>query len=162
VRIIKEHPSILDQPISLPYMRFEDLYTQLIMTAIALVAQSQKELKLDHFKRVSTCRVNMPVSVTRNILQYISQKKGVVKISNTDNNCLFRAVIVAVSYLKFKTEQDATKKQELIAKYQSVRRYTGVQNPKEIRLKQAINIDIDGPYGLDVAKKIEKISENWD
>ena len=82
-------------------MRFEYLNTQLTMTAIALVAQSQKELKLDHFMRVSTCRVNMPVGGTRNILQYISQKKGVVKISNTDNNCLFRAVIVAVSYLKF-------------------------------------------------------------
>jgi hypothetical protein len=156
VRIIIEHPSIPDQPISLPYMRFEDLNTQLIMTAIALVAQSQKELKLDHFMRVSTCRVNMPVGGTRNILQYISQKKGVVKISNTDNNCLFRAVIVAVSYLKFKTEQDVTKKQELMVKYKSVRRYTGVQNPKVNRLKQAINIDFDGPYGLDVAKKIEK------
>ncbi len=72
MRIIIEHPSIPDQPISLPYMRFEDLNTQLIMTAIALVAQSQKELKLDHFMRVSTCRVYMPV----NILKYLAVHKS--------------------------------------------------------------------------------------
>jgi hypothetical protein len=79
-----------------------------------------------------------------------------VKITNTDNNCLFRAVIVAVSYLKFKMEEDASKKHDLMAKYKSVKRYTGIQNPKVNRLKQAINIDYDGPYGLDVVKKIEK------
>ena len=146
VRIIIEHPSIPDQPISLPYMRFEDLNTQLIMTAIALVAQSHKELKLDHFMRVSTCRVNMPVGGTRNIMQYIGQKRGIVKITNTDNNCLFRAVIVAVSYLKFKMEQDTSKKHDLMAKYKSVKRYTGIQNPKVNRLKQPINIDYDCPW----------------
>jgi hypothetical protein len=38
----------------------------------------------------------------------------------------------------------------------SVRRYSGVQNPKVDCLKQAINIDFDGLFSLDVAKKIEK------
>ena len=44
MRIVIEHPSIPDQPISLPYMRRDELNAQLILTAIALVAQSNKEL----------------------------------------------------------------------------------------------------------------------
>ena len=155
VRIVIEHPTIPDQPISLPYMRFEDLNTQLIMTAIALVAQSHKELKLDHFMKVSTCRVNMPVGGTRSIDQYIAQKKGVLKINNTDNNCLLRAVIIAISYMKYSNEKDKDRKTELHNNYNSVRRYAGIQNPKIDRLKRAIKLNYDGPYGLDVAKQIE-------
>ena len=155
VRVIIEHPSIPDQPISLPYMPLEDLNTELIMTAIALVAQSHKELKLDHFMKISTCRVKMPVGGSKTIQQYIAPMKGVVKINNTDNNCLFRAVIVGVSYLKYDNEQDKVIKKNLKDKYDSVRRYSGIQRPKIIRLKNEINIDFDGPYGLDVAKQIE-------
>ena len=76
------------------------------MTAIALVAQSHKELKLDHFMKISTCRVKMPVGGSKTIQQYIALMKGVIKINNTDNNCLFRAVIVGVSYLKYDNVQD--------------------------------------------------------
>ena len=36
VRIVIEHPSIAEQPISLPYMRRDELNAQLILTAISL------------------------------------------------------------------------------------------------------------------------------
>ena len=38
-------------------MRRDELKAQLILTAIALVAQSNKELKLDEFMRVTTYEV---------------------------------------------------------------------------------------------------------
>ena len=156
VRIVIEHPSIPDQPISLPYMRRDELNAQLILTAIALVAQSNKELKLDEFMRITTSRVEMPVG-GKNISDYIADLRSVIQISNHDNQCLLRAVVVAIAYVNYKSASNPEKSKELNFKYKQLRRLGNnhIQTNEANKLRDQLGIS-NGPYGFETVKLVEQ------
>ena len=155
VRIVIEHPGIPNQPISMPYMRHDEMNVQLILTAIALVAQSHKDLKLDEFMRITTSRIEMPVG-GKNIEDYISDLRSCIKINNSDNLCLLRAVVVACAAYEWKHEIDKDRKKKLEIIYVQLRRpgNNNIQTAAANQLQMQLNLG-NGPYELDVIPIIE-------
>ena len=58
----------------------------------------------------------------KKISEYIADMRSVILITNNDNQCLLRAVVVAVAYINFKAASNPDKSKELNCKYKQLRR----------------------------------------
>ena len=159
VRIVIEHPSIATQPISLPYMLRDELTTEMILTAIALVAQSKKELKFDEFMKISTGRIDFPSGTGSNdLIKYIARRRSIIKIKNVDSFCLLRAIVVGIAFCEHKSDPMDKEKH---AYYKKIYRHgSNEQTRRTNELRLALNI-ITGPLGLPDIKKIVEYLEEY-
>jgi len=118
VRLVINHES-LQMPISFPYMRNGDLNVEDVMTAITLVSQSKRSLKLDsnlditastlvipsgngRKSHIYESRVQSKAKNSRLVAQLYS-KYSVVTIDATDM-CAFRSIVVGMAFIKSKKD----------------------------------------------------------
>ncbi len=105
VRFVLRTPQ-LEYPISSPFMPRERLTSERVLSEIERVVQSNHELKLDDSVSVNIVHVEMPYGGTGNkrreinLDKYLSNKRSIIRIQNTDNLCLARALVVAIAKLE--------------------------------------------------------------
>ena len=98
----------------------------------------------------------MPVG-GKNISDYIADLRSVIQISNHDNQCLLRAVVVAIAYVNYKSASNPEKSKELNFKYKQLRRLGNnhIQTNEANKLRDQLGIS-NGPYGFETVKLVEQ------
>ena len=93
----------LDKPISLPFMPVSRLTPERLYSQIERVVQSHQEFRLDQSVIVDIVHVEMPQGKGKrkrdniDLESYLESKRSVVRIRNTDDLCLARALVVAIA-----------------------------------------------------------------
>ena len=108
VRFVLRSPQ-LEYPISLPFLPRDRLTTERVLAEIERIIQSNHEFRLNDSVNVNLVHVAMPNGGTGakrseiNLEKHLANKRAIVRIQNTDETCLARALIVA----KAKIETDS-------------------------------------------------------
>ena len=132
----------LETPISLPFMTVEQLTSERVYSQFERVIQSNQEFRLNDTVTIDINHVESPVGsgrkkrTTYDINDYLDQKNSVVRIRNTDDLCLARALVVA----RAKIDKDP--------RYNQIKRSDRpLQREKAFALHRAANVPL-GPCGL--------------
>ena len=145
----------LDTPISIPFLPVERLTTERVFSQIERVIQSNQQFRLNHTVTIDIIHVVAPEGSGRskrtvvNIREYLKKKKSVIRINNTDNLCLARALAVAIARI----ENDP--------KYaQIIKSDRPVQLQRALALHRAANVPL-GPCGMDEVKLFQQYLSNY-
>ena len=132
----------LQTPIALPFCPLEELTTEKVLSHVEKVVQSNEEFRLDNTVNIDIIRVEMPQGsgrlkrTTLNIREYLKKKSSAIPITNKDNLCLARALVVSIARI----EKDP--------RFAWVRRVeSAVQRERAYDLHEAANVPL-GPCGL--------------
>ena len=149
----------LDLPISIPFMPLAQLTTERVFSQIERVIQSNQDFRLNDTVTVDIIRVEEPQGgasngrskrTILNIREYLKKKKSVITITNTDNLCLARALVVAIARI----ENDP--------KYHQIRESKGrIQLQRALDLHRAANVPLD-LCGLDEVKQFQEHLTNYE
>ena len=145
----------LDTPISLPFMTVEQLTTERVYSQIERVIQSNQEFRLNDTVIIDINHVATPVGSGRkkrtsyDIRDHLKQKKSVVRINNTDDLCLARALAVAIARI----ENDPKYNQIIDSR-------RPVQRQRALDLHQAANVPL-GPCGINEVKLFQDYLVNY-
>ncbi len=117
IRVVINHP-ILETPIQTDYENAKDMTTAHILTEIAKVAQSKKELHLDeHFTFYSSI-IELPTGAGNDRYEnYADNLKSLVQIKNKDNSCALRAIAIGMAHADWKAEPNNS---HLRSQYQQI------------------------------------------
>ena len=154
IKIYISHPE-LTHPISLPFMRVEDLTAEMIVVQIVKVLQSNKKLALDDKLTFSTSvlKLNTGCGSTR-LDEYIIKKQSIVKVKEeADSVCALRAIILGMVY--------ATPHEYTHTYAQISNRKNNFQTREAYLLANQLGFDINKPIGLDEIQQVEKYLQNY-
>ena len=147
----------LDLPISIPFMPLAQLTTERVFSQIQRVIQSNQDFRLNDTVTIDIIHVQEPQGGTSNgkskrttldIREYLKKKRSIISISNTDDLCLARALVVAIARI----ENDP--------KYDKIKR-TNLQLHRAMDLHRAANVPL-GLCGLDEVKLFQKYLTNYE
>ena len=105
VRFVLQSPQ-LETPISLPFLPRQRLTTERVLAEIERVIQSNHEFRLNDSVNVNLIHVEIPNGGTGtkrseiNLEKYLINKRAIIRIQNTDEMCLARALVVAKAKLE--------------------------------------------------------------
>ena len=106
----------LDTPISMPFMPVAQLTPERVFSQIERVIQSNRDFRLNDTVVVDIVHVEAPQGSGRsrrtilNIKEFLHKKRSIITITNNDDLCLARALVVAIA----KIEKDPIYKQLVI------------------------------------------------
>ena len=132
----------LQTPIALPFCPLEELTTEKVLSHVEKVVQSNEEFRLDNTVNIDIIRVAMPQGsgrlkrTTLNIRDHLKKKKSVITITNKDNLCLARALVVSIARI----EKDPRYKR-------IIEPGNSIQRERAFDLHEAANVPL-GPCGL--------------
>ena len=147
----------LDTPISLPFLTVEQLTTERIFSQIERVIQSNQEFRLNDTVTIDINHVKTPEGrgknglkrTTLNIRDYLKEKKSLIRINNTDDFCLARALAVSIARI----ENDP--------KYNQIKQSNKhIQLDRALDLHQAANVPL-GPCGIEEVKLFQNYLVNY-
>ena len=147
----------LDTPISLPFLPVERLTTERVFSQIERVIQSNQEFRLNDTVTIDIIHVVAPEGSGKskikrtilNIREYLKKKGSVIRINNTDNFCLARALVVAIARI----EKDP--------KYDQIRHSNRpVQLERALDLHEAANVPL-GLCGMHEVKLFQQYLSNY-
>ena len=149
----------LDLPISLPFMPLAQLTTERVFSQIERVMQSNQDFRLNDTVTIDIIHVEEPQGGASNgrykrdivnIREYLKKKKSVITITNKDNLCLARALVVAITRI----ENDP--------KYHQIIDSRGrIQLQRAFNLHRAANVPLD-LCGLDEVKQFQAYLTNYE
>ena len=98
----------LQTPISIPFMKVEQLTTERVFSQIEKVIQSNEDFRLNDTVTVDIIHVETPQGsgkskvkrTTLNIREYLKKKKSVIPVNNKDDFCLARALAVGIARIE--------------------------------------------------------------
>ena len=132
----------LQFPISLPFCPLEELTTEKVLSQVEKVVQSNEEFRLNDTVNIDLIRVAMPHGsgrskrTTLNVRDYLGKKRSVIPITNKDDLCLARALVVSIARI----EQDP--------RYNRIiEPGCSIQRERAFDLHEAANVPL-GPCGL--------------
>ena len=105
VRFVLRSPQ-LEYPISLPFMPRERLTSERVLAEVERVVQSNHEIRLNDSVSVNIVHVEMPRGGTGkrrrqvNLDKYLTNKRSIVRIQNSNDICLARAFVVAIAKIE--------------------------------------------------------------
>ena len=147
----------LDTPISLPFMTVEQLNTERVFSQIERVIQSNQEFRLNDTVTIDINHVKTPQGrgksklkrTTLNIRDHLKEKKSIIRINNTDDFCLARALAVSIARI----ENDP--------KYIQIK-----QSDRHIHLERALDLHVAanvplGPCGIEEVKLFQNYLVNY-
>ncbi len=140
----------LDKPISLPFMPVSRLTPERVFSQIERVVQSHQEFRLDESVIVDIIHVEMPQGKGKrkrdniDLESYLESKRSVVRIRNTDDLCLARAIVVAIA------KADGDKRYKLLTKH-----YRPAQEKAARELHEKAGVPL-GPCGIPEVKQFQK------
>ena len=145
----------LDTPISLPFLTVEQLTTERVFSQIERVIQSNQEFRLNDTVTIDINHVKSPQGsggrkrTTFNIRDHLKEKKSIIRINNTDDFCLARALAVSIARI----EKDP--------KYNQIRKSDRhIQLDRALDLHVAANVPL-GPCGIDEVKLFQNYLSNY-
>ena len=147
----------LDTPISLPFMTVEQLNAERVYSELERVIQSNQDFRLNDTVTIDINHVKTPqgsgkTKVKRTILNirdYLKNKKSIVRINNTDDLCLARALTVSIARI----EKDP--------KYKYIRDSNRpLQRERAFDLHEAANVPL-GPCGLNEVALFQQYLTNY-
>ena len=147
----------LDTPTSLPFLPVERLTTERVFSQIERVIQSNQEFRLNDTVTIDIIHVVAPEGSGKskikrtilNIREYLKKKGSVIRINNTDNFCLARALVVAIARI----EKDP--------KYDQIRHSNRpVQLERALDLHEAANVPL-GLCGMHEVKLFQQYLSNY-
>jgi hypothetical protein len=100
VQVTLECPD-LDFPIRLPLIQMNQLTSELLLTKIERVLQSNEQFVLDHCVQLNIAHVSLPKGGTRKRCDYVDterflkDKRCIIQIQNKDGMCCARAIVTA-------------------------------------------------------------------
>ena len=147
----------LETPISLPFMTVEQLNAERVYSELERVIQSNQDFRLNDTVTIDINHVKTPQGsgksrvkrITLNIREYLNNKKSIVRINNTDDLCLARALAVSIARI----EKDP--------KYDQIRHSNrAVQRERAFDLHKAANVPL-GPCGLNEVALFQQYLTNY-
>ena len=96
----------LQTPIAIPFCSLEELTTEKVLSQVEKVVQSNEEFRLNTTVNIDVIRVEMPHGSGRsnrtilNIRDYLKKKGSVITITNKDDLCLARALVVSIARIE--------------------------------------------------------------
>ena len=147
----------LETPISLPFLTVEQLNTERVFSQIERVIQSNQEFRLNDTVTIDINHVESPQGrgkskrkrTTLNIREHLKEKKTVIRINNTDDFCLARALAVSIARI----ENDP--------KYNQIKDSRNhIQLDRALDLHQAANVPL-GPCGIEEVKLFQNYLSNY-
>ena len=147
----------LDTPISLPFLRVEQLTTERVFSQIERVIQSNQEFRLNDTVIIDINHVKTPEGrgksklkrTTLNIRDHLKEKKSIICINNKDDFCLARALVVSIARIendpKYKHISDSRRP---------------LQRERALDLHEAANVPL-GPCGIDEIKLFQNYLTNY-
>ena len=143
------HSQQLEQPISFPFLPRHRLTTERVLAEFQRVIQSNQEFRLNDTVDVNVIHVVMPQGGRGskrseiNLEKHLAKKRSIVRIQNSDDLCLARALVVA----KAKIDNDPQYK--YIADH---RKPMQTRFAEELHQKSGVPL---GPCGLDEVKRFQ-------
>ena len=147
----------LETPISIPFLTVEQLTTERVFSQIERVIQSNQEFRLNDTVTIDINHVKAPEGrgksrrkrTTLNIRDHLKEKKSVIRINNTDDFCLARALAVSIARI----EKDP--------KYEQIRKsHNYIQLDRALDLHVAANVPL-GPCGMNEVKLFQNYLTNY-
>ena len=147
----------LDTPISIPFLTVERLTPERVFSQIERVIQSNQEFRLNDTVTIDINHVKTPEGrgksglkrTTLNIRDYLKEKKSIIRINNTDDFCLARALAVSIARI----ENDP--------KYDQIRHSNQhIQLDRALDLHVAANVPL-GPCGIEEVKLFQNYLVNY-
>ena len=147
----------LETPISLPFMTVQKLNTERVFSQIERVIQSNQEFRLNDTVTIDINHVKAPEGrgknglkrTTFNIRDHLKTKKSIIRINNTDDFCLARALAVSIARI----ENDP--------RYEQIKRTDRhIQLERALDLHVAANVPL-GPCGIDEVKLFQNYLVNY-
>ncbi len=86
VRLAINHDD-LETPIGFPYMRLQDMITEMILGKFLLVAQSDRNLRIENNLIISASTIEEIVGGSYRLGKFIYKKQSILQITNNDNLC---------------------------------------------------------------------------
>ena len=96
----------LQTPIAIPFCSLEELTTEKVLSHVEKVVQSNQEFRLNTTVNIDVIRVEMPQGsgkskrTTLNIRDHLKKKQCVIPITNKDDLCLARALVVNIARIE--------------------------------------------------------------
>ena len=96
----------LDTPISMPFMPVAQLTPERVFSQIERVIQSNRDFRLNDTVVVDIVHVEAPQGSGRsrrtilNIKEFLHKKRSIITITNNDDLCLARALVVAIAKIE--------------------------------------------------------------
>ena len=147
----------LETPISIPFLSVEQLTTERVFSQIERVIQSNQEFRLNDTVTIDINHVKTPEGrgksrlkrTTLNIHDHLKEKKSLIRINNTDDFCLARALAISIARIendpKYKYISDSRRP---------------LQREKALDLHVAANVPL-GPCGIDEVKLFQNYLTNY-
>ena len=156
VRLVIFHEA-LDTPIGLPFMKREDLTTEMVLTRFFQVSQSKRDLKLDDKLQINTSIIDIIEGKGSRFEDYVTKKQSIIQIKNEDNLCAVRAIAVGIALAESKRDYS------LINEYKQIinNKQSKKQTLRAQELAKAIGFNQDMTATLDIIKKVEEYIKNY-
>ena len=140
----------LETPISIPFLPLDQLTPERVFSAVERVVQSNRDFRLDDTVNVDLIHVEAPQGSGRskrnivNIKEYLHKKKSIITITNKDNLCLARALVVAIA------------KADKAPNYDYLRKEVRAQQIKAIELHAKAKVPMGPSCGLEEVDMFQK------
>ena len=140
----------LETPISIPFLSLDRLTPERVLSAVQHVIQSNRDFRLNDMVNVDLIHVEAPQGSGRskrnitNIKEYLHKKKSVIIITNEDNLCLARALVVAIA------------KADKTPNYINLLRNVRAQQVKAIELHAKAKVPMSPSCGLEEVDMFQK------
>ena len=140
----------LSSPISIRFLPLAQLTPRRIFSEVERVVQSNRDFRLNDTVNVDLIHVEAPQGSGRskrnitNIKEYLHKKKSIITITNEDNLCLARALVVAIA------------KAENAPNYNYLRKCVRGQQIKAIELHAKAKVPMGPSCGLEEVKMFQK------
>jgi hypothetical protein len=99
----------LETPIGFPYMRRQDITTEMILAKFLLVAQSNRNLRIENNLIISASSIEEIVGGSCRLGKFIYKKQSIIQITNKDNLCACRAIVVGIAHNNFLDDPEKKK-----------------------------------------------------
>ncbi len=82
-------------------MRRQDITTEMNSAKFLLLAQSNSNLRIENNLIISACSIEEIVGGSYRLGKFIYKKQSIIQITNNDNLCACRAIVVGIAQTNF-------------------------------------------------------------
>lgn len=151
IKIYINHPE-LSYPISLPFIKKNDLTANMITNYISMVVQSNKKLALDNNLSFHASILKMTSGAGKRLNDFLAPKKTIVKVKDEDDSlCGLRAIVIG------KTLAD----NDIETYNKMIRKANNLQTTEAILLANTLGLPFDKPIGLNEIQLVERHLEDY-
>ena len=144
----------LETPIGFPFMKRDDITTEMIMARFLLVSQSNKDLKIENDLIISASTLDIISGGSNRLEEFVLRKDCIIKVKNTDNLCALRCIVIGIAHNNYLENPNLKNEYEYI-----IKRNKNKQTRETYILADALSIIINHKCSIHEIMKAEKYLE---